>query len=61
MSAIERRPICRDRAAVVAVAITQIFETAPADQRCQAIEKYLRDEFADVACTALNEIRPEDE
>jgi hypothetical protein len=45
---IEHRPICRDRAAAVAVAIVQIFETAPPNQCRQYVEDYLRDEFADV-------------
>jgi hypothetical protein len=35
-----------DRAAVVTAAILQIVETAPADQRREAIEDYLRDELA---------------
>ena len=52
---------CRDRAAVVTTPLLQIFMTAPAQQWRPAIEAYLRDEFADVARTALNEIRPEDE
>jgi hypothetical protein len=49
-----------DRAAVVTTALLQILRTAPPDQQRRAIEECLRDEFADVARTALNEIRPED-
>jgi hypothetical protein len=37
----------RDRAAVVAVAITQIFTTAESDELLTAITSLLRDEFAD--------------
>ena len=50
-----------DRAAVVTTAIMQIIATAPKGELRQAIEAYLRDEFADLARTALNEIRHEDE
>jgi hypothetical protein len=45
------RPLCHNRAAVVATAILQILETAPPDQRRQAIEDYLRDELVDVGHT----------
>ena len=38
----------RDRAAVVAAAVEQIFDTAQARKRRQALENYLRDEFADI-------------
>jgi hypothetical protein len=38
----------RDRAAVVAVAVLQIFETAPAPELRAALEAYLADEFCDV-------------
>jgi hypothetical protein len=51
----------RDRASAVAAAITHIMATAPECEQQQAVADYLRDEFADVARTALNEIRPEDE
>lgn len=44
---VDARPIHHDRAAVIATALIQIFETAPADQWRQGIEDYLRDEFAD--------------
>ena len=37
-----------DRAAVVATAVMQIVQTAPPDQQRQAVENYLRDEFADI-------------
>jgi hypothetical protein len=37
----------RDRAALVAVAITQIFTTAQSDELVPAITSLLRDEFAD--------------
>ncbi len=37
-----------DRAAVVASAIMQILQTAPADQCRRAVEAYLRDEFASI-------------
>src|SRR6516164_8531731 len=50
-----------DRAAVVTTAIMQMIATAPKHELRQAIEAYLRDEFADLARTALNEIRHEDE
>ena len=39
----------RDRAAVVAGAVMQIVQTAPPDQQQQAVEEYLRDEFADLS------------
>jgi hypothetical protein len=42
-----------DRAAVVAVAVLQIFETAPTSEREEAIEEYLRDEFLDEQRQAL--------
>ena len=45
------RALCHDRAAVVATAILQILEIAPRDQRRQAVEDYLRDEFIDVGHT----------
>jgi hypothetical protein len=43
-------PVIRwyDRAAVVAVAVLQIFETAPAPELRAAVEAYLADEFCDV-------------
>ena len=44
----------RDRAAVVAVAVLQIFETAPTSEREEAIEEYLRDEFLDEQRQALD-------
>ena len=50
-----------DRAAVVTTAIMQMIATAPKHELRQAIEDYLRDEFVDLARTALNEIRHEDE
>jgi hypothetical protein len=50
-----------DRAAVVTTAIMQMIATAPRGELRQAIEDYLRDEFVDLARTALNEIRHEDE
>ena len=50
-----------DRAAVVTTAIMQMIATAPKGELRQAIEDYLRDEFVDLARTALNEIRHEDE
>jgi hypothetical protein len=37
-----------DRAAVVAAAVEQIFETAQGREQRQALEDYLRDEFADI-------------
>jgi hypothetical protein len=36
-----------DRAAVVTTAVFQILETAPEEERRQAAENYLRDEFSD--------------
>jgi len=51
----------RDRASAVAAAIIRIVATAPEYEQQQAVADYLRDEFDDVARTALNEIRPEDE
>jgi hypothetical protein len=42
------RPTHSDRAAVVATAILQIIETAPAGQCRQCIESYLRDELANI-------------
>jgi hypothetical protein len=44
-----------DRAAITAVAILQILETALPDQQREAIAAYLRDEFSDIARTAINE------
>jgi hypothetical protein len=44
-----------DRAAIVAVAVLQILETAPAAERCEAVAAYLRDEFSDIARNAINE------
>jgi hypothetical protein len=38
--------IARDRAAIVTTAVLQIFATAPEAQRREALEAYLRDEFA---------------
>jgi hypothetical protein len=38
-----------DRVAAAATAIMQIVATAPKDELRQAIESFLRDEFADVA------------
>jgi hypothetical protein len=37
-----------DRAAVVAAAVEQIFDTAQGRERRQALEACLRDEFADI-------------
>jgi hypothetical protein len=37
----------RDRAAAVAVAVEQISQTAPPDERLQAIASLLREEFFD--------------
>jgi hypothetical protein len=50
-----------DRATVATTAIMQMIATAPKDELQQVIEAYLRDEFTDIARTALNEIRHEDE
>ena len=50
-----------DRTAVATTAIMQMIATAPKHELRQAIEDYLRDEFVDLARTALNEIRHEDE
>jgi hypothetical protein len=36
-----------DRAARVAVSVTQIFDTASPQERLQQLEDYLRDEFED--------------
>jgi hypothetical protein len=38
--------VARDRAAVVTTALLQIFRNTPLQERRQAIEHYLRDEFA---------------
>ena len=38
--------IARDRAAIVTTDVLQIFATAPEAQRREALEAYLRDEFA---------------
>lgn len=38
----------RDRAAAVAAAVEQIFDTAQGREQRQALEHYLRDEFADI-------------
>ena len=51
----------RNRASAAAAAIMQIVATAPEYEQQQAVADYLRDESDDVARTALNEIRPEDE
>jgi hypothetical protein len=48
-----------DRAAVVTTAIMQIIATAPAHEVHQAIEEYLRDEFAD-ARTLLADLHKDD-
>jgi hypothetical protein len=37
----------RDRAAAVALAVEQLFQTAPPDERLQAIASLLRNEFFD--------------
>jgi hypothetical protein len=44
---------CSDRAAVQTTAILQIFETAPPQDRRQAIENYLRDELSDAVRQAI--------
>jgi hypothetical protein len=44
------RSAARDRAAALAVAILQIVYTAPAKTALQEMERYLRDELADLAC-----------
>jgi hypothetical protein len=56
-----RSVYARDRASLVAAAIMHIIATAPECERREAIASYLRDELSDVARTAFNEIRPEDE
>ena len=49
-----------DRAAVVATAIEQIFATAPGPERQQAVEDYLREEFADINREAISDCEPID-
>ena len=46
---------CDDRAAITATALLQILKTIQPQQWRSAIEIYLRDEFADLARTAINE------
>jgi hypothetical protein len=53
--------IAKDHAAITATALLQILKTVSPQQWRSASEAYLRDEFADLARTALNEIRHEDE
>jgi hypothetical protein len=55
-----KRQHLHDRAAVVATAIEQIFATAPGPERQQAVEDYLRDEFADVQRQAIADCEPVD-
>jgi hypothetical protein len=43
----------RDRAAVAAAAILQIYRTAPARELPTALESYLRDEFLDAQRQAV--------
>jgi hypothetical protein len=50
----------QDRAAVVAVAIEQIFATAQGRERRQALEDYIRTEFAEVRCQAVADWEPVD-
>jgi hypothetical protein len=47
------RRLYHDRAAVVALAIVQIYETAPTPERREVIEAYLRDELIDAQRQAL--------
>jgi hypothetical protein len=54
-------PSRRDRAALVTTALLQILTTAPAHERRQAVEVYLRDEFHDAARQAIRDIRLDDE
>jgi hypothetical protein len=44
-----------DRAATLAVAVLQIIDTAPKQSARQELEKYLRDELADLARQAAAE------
>jgi hypothetical protein len=48
-------PRLLDRAAIVAVAVMQIIDTAPKQSAQQELEKYLRDELADLARQAAAE------
>jgi hypothetical protein len=50
----------RDRAAVLMTGVFQILETAPAQERHQAVENYLRDELSDVVRQALADREPPD-
>ena len=45
----------RDQAATLAVAVLQIIDTAPKQSARQELEKYLRDELADLARQAAAE------
>ena len=54
-SACDDRAVGKDRAAITATALLQILKTIPPQQWGSAIEAYLRDEFADLARTAINE------
>jgi hypothetical protein len=45
----------RDRAATLAVAVLQIIDTAPKQSARRELEKYLRDELADLARQAAAE------
>jgi hypothetical protein len=58
----------QDRAARVATCVLRIVGDHVAAARCgepgglfSALTGYLRDEFADVQCETINEIRPQDE
>ena len=55
-----KRQHLHDRATVVAKAIEQIFVTAQGRELRQALEDYLRDEFADVQCQAVADREPID-
>jgi hypothetical protein len=51
---------CHDRAAVLTTAIFQIFETAPPQDRQQAVEDYLRDELSDAVRQAVADVERTD-
>jgi hypothetical protein len=46
---------CRDRAAVLTVAVLQIIDTAPKQSAQQELERYLRDELADLSREVIAE------